>query len=89
MWGFLLFWSAEPCKDVDNFLWVPSRDPSTFAGRSSLLQERSSLLDVVFAPTVTTPEQYVEDLEKAGFVDIQAPEKLERHPEVGRGGGRS
>ncbi|CAJ1387189.1 unnamed protein product [Effrenium voratum] len=40
-------------------------------GKSFTEQERSSLLDVVFAPTVTTPEQYVEDLEKAGFVDIQ------------------
>ena len=33
-------------------------------------EEKDSLLNVVFAPTVTTPEQYGLDLAKAGFVDI-------------------
>jgi len=34
-------------------------------------QEQANLLDVVSAPTVTTAEQYTEDIAKAGFVDIE------------------
>lgn len=34
-------------------------------------QETDSLLNVVSAPNVSTPAKYVEDLEKAGFVDIE------------------
>jgi len=40
-------------------------------GASFSDQEKDGLLNVVSAPTVTTPEQYVLDLQKAGFVDIQ------------------
>merc|ERR1712050_203174 len=40
-------------------------------GTSFTAQEKSSLLDVVSAPNVSTPEQYAADLESAGFVDIE------------------
>ena len=40
-------------------------------GKSFTEKEKDGLLNVVSAPTVTTPEQYVLDLQKAGFVDIQ------------------
>jgi SAM-dependent methyltransferase len=34
-------------------------------------KENDSLLNVVSAPNVSTPKRYVEDLERAGFVDIE------------------
>lgn len=40
-------------------------------GRAFTEQEHAWLKDVVSAPTVTSAEQYAEDLAKAGFVDIQ------------------
>lgn len=40
-------------------------------GKSFTEKEKDGLLNVVSAPTVTTPEQYVLDLQKAGFVDIE------------------
>ncbi|CAE7416321.1 NMT1, partial [Symbiodinium necroappetens] len=47
-------------------------------GKSFTELERSSLLDVVSAPTVTTPEQYVADLHAAGFVDIRVVDLSEQ-----------
>ena len=40
-------------------------------GKSFTEKEKDGLLNVVSAPTVTTPEQYVLDLQKAGLVDKQ------------------
>lgn len=40
-------------------------------GTSFTEGERASLLDVVSAPNVSTPEKYAADLESAGFVDIE------------------
>jgi len=40
-------------------------------GSSFTSQEQSWLQEVVSAPTVTSPEEYIADLERAGFVDIE------------------
>ena len=47
-------------------------------GRSFSEHERDGLLNVVFAPTVTTPEEYVLALQQAGFVDIQVVDLSEQ-----------
>lgn len=48
---------------IEDFMQRPGQDFTT--------QEIEWLRDVVSAPTVTSGEQYVMDLEQAGFVDVQ------------------